>query len=372
MPSNCHFRWSVVTMCRTAILLVACGCEGGSNSAADSGVSTRSCMTDIDCSYSQVCVRPPSDTDAGSNIGTEPGVCECRDELCPQGSGCIDRSSGCRAVPCSKTAPCQSVSTALYCDYTAHTCNRLNGQCGTVGAETYGCPNFFGWLSSGFYVTCVSLGSNMPGLCQFQNTHLPTPGADKTGTDVVFDAPSDGHTFESEYDVVFGVHGTTLPLFVFVTTGMPTDPTTAAQNAIWGAAIPQSSLATQVRQVGYREGNAIVEGVWQSSPGVLPHDVELYAMAYAVNADTIAQVSSEVVRFRIGSAGVAALSPCDVEGDSTGYISPSARTQACSNTQMPLTCIGGVCQRLCLTNVDCDGGECDFDSQFGILYCRLQ
>jgi hypothetical protein len=298
------------------------------------------------------------------------GFCQCRDDLCRPGFACLEKYNTCSPVDCDEKYSCPDASPPLYCDLTAHTCSRVNGQCGTVGSETYDCPQWLGWLPGDFTIRCVRGDGDGTGTCQFRMTPPATPKPEPATANLSITQPKDGQTFTVGDDVTFVVRGTNAPLFVFVTPSISGDVVSVTSQAIWGRAFPETDVSKTIRTTRYSEGNEIVNGTWKKGPGTPPIGTPLFVTAYALQDDEITQVGKQAIRFSVGEASKQPGSDCEVQAPQGENPTNTARALACAHVTIPMACVAGRCEVLCLSNADCGTGRCQLARELGVSFCR--
>jgi hypothetical protein len=173
--------------------------------------------------------------------------------------------------------------------------------------------------------------------------------------DIPVEQPTPGTSYDvsSDPDPMFVWRGTSSPVILLA---LPYSPEMKSadlpKQAFWGAAVPGG-----VFQVHWSEGHPIVDGVWQAESAGLPPEGTYQLQIQEVSEGRLNRASLPVP-FAIGpSPWPQPWNECTSPND-------------CKNPGVPLTCLYGLCRRLCASDtVDCGNGKTCGRLDQGVRVC---
>jgi hypothetical protein len=268
----------------------------------------------------------------------------------------------CEEFDCGRTIKCPKTDTLLYCDVQAHTCHRVDGQCGGSDSKAYSCPELKGLLPLDTSVMCTETPSGV-NRCSFQTQPFsPWLGAEVT-TNAHFDSPEEWHVFEPTDDLEFGLLGVQHPGFLVVTVGKAEDLEHIQQKAIWAAPVRRPASPADTQSVSWSGGSQIDHDHWSPDPGMPPHDVDLYATLLELEGNVVVSTTPSPLPFRVGQPWATPGSDCSADEGGT--------PRTCDSPSVILGCFEGTCRKLCLANSDCPSGTgCRLVPETGVRYCN--
>jgi hypothetical protein len=199
------------------------------------------------------------------------------------------------------------------------------------------------------HATC----SQATGLCELEPNAIAVAEAPQS---IRIGQPMPGDHFDLNAPIDLRWSPVSMPVILVVLDRVPDSGEDFSQLAIWGAAFgPGASVA------GWNDGYDVVHGAWTQPAHALPSGV-YYLLIEGVSGGALTAVSA-LVPFAVGESGWPGLGdPC------TGPETPN-----CYNPAFAAACVGGICQRMCLSHVlDCgEGGYCNPPDAQQVRVCAM-